>query len=358
MYYLLWTTLAFTIYNKILSMCFASLTVPSTCKIYEHVEVFMSKKYSGRQIEIDNESRVNIARNTTTWVYHNGRLFAIHNSVDNNSDKGICGVRKCYIIRSLWRESLEDFIKDVNILYGSSKTTLEIRSSCAYDWKIQSYPIRKISSIVDSAPIKEMLADARKFISQKNRYLELGVPYRRGYLLDGPPGTGKSSCAMCLAGELNRPLCYMSLTGSHANDEWLIEMLSRAPEGSIVLFDDYDRVSLSADSCNGITMGGLLNALDGVVAQTGKIIILAVNDSSKIIDALLRPGRIDRRFTFKLTTKDEAKNLFERFHGKEYADIFYKNLQDTYSPASITTHLMKYESAKDAAINAFEIKKN
>lgn len=347
MYYTLWYTVVFILYNKLIVMCFASLTVPSTCKIYEYIESYMSKKYTGRHLEIDNESRINIARNTITWVRYENKILGVLYYIDDRSS--ICN-KKTYIIWAFRRSTLEDFIVYVTKEYKTSAITVEVRTSSTYDWNIQSHPVRSVSSIVNSAPIVDMISDASKFIADKKRYIELGVPYRRGYLLDGPPGTGKSTSAICLAGQLNRPLCYMSLTGKHANDEWLMEMLSRAPEGAIVLFDDYDRFSASDSQGDGITIGGLLNALDGVVAQTGKIMLLAVNDSSTINDAILRAGRIDRHFTFRLSTKDEACDLFEKFYGSEYIDMFKNNLtEDFYSPASIVSHLIKYDSAKEAA---------
>lgn len=349
MYYLLWSTIAIALYNKVLAMCFASLTVPSTCKTYEFIEAFMSKRYNGRQLEIDNESRVNIARNTVTWINYNKTLLGVIRCV-NEQNATMCITRKTYIIWAFRRATLEEFLQHVNEKYNTDKTKVEVRTSCAYDWNIQSHPLREVSTIVGSAPIVEMIEDAQKFISEKKRYLDLGIPYRRGYLLDGPPGTGKSTCAICLAGQLNRPLCYMSLTGKHANDDWLMEMLSRVPEGALVLFDDYDRFSASDSQGGGITITGLLNALDGVVAQTGKIILLIVNDASNINPALLRAGRIDRRFTFRLSTKKEAKALFERFYGTEYSDTFFENLKkDSYVPAELISHFMRHDSAKEAA---------
>jgi len=145
----------------------------------------------------------------------------------------------------------------------------------------------------------------------------------------------------------------MSLTHKNANDEWLIDMLSRAPMGSIILIDDYDRFVPS--HTGGITIAGLLNALDGVIAQTGKIIILAANDISMIPDAVLRPGRIDRRFTFGLTDTSEAAELFERFHGSEYKTTFAQNFSGPRSASSIVAHLMRYECALEAAENAGSI---
>lgn len=348
MFYLLLHTIAISCYYKAIGLVFACLTVPYYCTVYEHVEAFMASVYSGRQIEIDDESRITIARNATTWVFYKGYILGISCNVEENTS----GRSRKYYIWALRRSTLELFIND---LYKKHNVVdvVQIRTCSTYDWTMKQVPLRPVSSILPPAPIKEMIEDAQKFINSKDRYAYLGIPYRRGYLLEGFPGTGKSSCALCLAGVIKRPLCFMSLTNKNANDEWLIDMISRVPAGGIVLIDDYDRFEPS--NTGGVTIGGLLNMLDGVVAQTDKIIILAANDTSKIPDALLRPGRIDRRFTFGLTDTTHATELFERFHGKEHKDLFSEKFQTPKSASAIVSHLMRYEDGEAAAENAGSI---
>jgi len=348
MFYAIFHTFLFSMYYKILGMMFACLTVPAYCPIYEHIETYMSGIYSGRQIEIDDESRITIARNTTSWIWYNGYLLGICSNFEDNS----VGRTRKYFIWAFRRSTLEMFVNDLHKKH-SIVDVVQVRTCGSYDWNTKQCPIRTISSILAPAPIKEMIDDAQQFINTKERYAYLGIPYRRGYLLEGPPGTGKSSCALCLAGVLKRPLCFMSLTNKNANDEWLIDMLSRAPIGAIILIDDYDRFVPS--HTGGITIAGLLNALDGVIAQTGKIIILVANDISMIPDAVLRPGRIDRRFTFGLTDTSEAAELFERFHGSEHKTTFAKNFLSPRSASAIVAHLMRYECAFEAAKNAGSI---
>lgn len=337
-------TLAFSLYYRAIGMLFASLTIPYYCPVFEHVEAYMSTVYCGRQIEIDDESRITIARNATSWIFYKGYLLGICCNVDDN----LAGRARKYFIWALRRSTLEKFINDLNKKHNIVDV-VQVRTCNSYDWTMKPYPIRPVSSILPPAPIQEMIEDATNFINSKERYFYLGIPYRRGYLLEGPPGTGKSSCALCLAGVLKKPLCFLSLTNKNASDEWLLDMLSRVPLGSIILIDDYDRFEPS--KTGGVTIAGLLNALDGVVAQTGKIIIIAANDISMIPDAVLRPGRIDRRFTFGLTEKNEAAELFERFHGKEYKDMFAENFTSPKPAAAIVSHLMRYEKSIDAAQN-------
>ena len=68
---------------------------------------------------------------------------------------------------------------------------------------------------------QEILDDARKFLGRKKWYFERGIPYRRGYLLEGLPGTGKTSLIRAIAGELMLPLYVINLTQDGLSDSAL-----------------------------------------------------------------------------------------------------------------------------------------
>lgn len=80
----------------------------------------------------------------------------------------------------------------------------------------------------------------------------LGIPYRRGYLLHGPPGSGKTSYIQALAGSLSYDICLLNLSERGLTDDKLFHLLSNAPERSFVLIEDIDaafnkRVQTSED---------------------------------------------------------------------------------------------------------------
>jgi ATP-dependent Zn protease len=68
----------------------------------------------------------------------------------------------------------------------------------------------------------------------------LGIPYRRGYLLHGPPGSGKSSFIQALAGSLGYDICLLNLSERGLADDKLNHLLTNAPERSFVLIEDVD----------------------------------------------------------------------------------------------------------------------
>ncbi len=79
-----------------------------------------------------------------------------------------------------------------------------------------------------------------------------GIPYRRGYLLHGPPGSGKSSFIQALAGSLSYDICLLNLSERGLGDDKLNHLLSNAVERSFVLIEDIDaafnkRVQTSED---------------------------------------------------------------------------------------------------------------
>lgn len=79
-----------------------------------------------------------------------------------------------------------------------------------------------------------------------------GIPYRRGYLLYGPPGSGKSSFIQALAGSLSYDICLLNLSERGLTDDKFNYLMSNAPERSFILIEDVDaafnkRVQTSED---------------------------------------------------------------------------------------------------------------
>lgn len=82
------------------------------------------------------------------------------------------------------------------------------------------------------------------------------------------------------------------------DDDGLNGLLNNAPMKSIILLEDIDaifvdRTSVQENQSRGVTFSGLLNALDGVRSQEGRILIMTTNHREKLDPALMRPGRAD-----------------------------------------------------------------
>lgn len=102
------------------------------------------------------------------------------------------------------------------------------------------YSDRGMSPMIEC---KERVADKRN-----NLFVNfIGIPYRRGYLLYGPPGCGKSSFITALAGELERGICVLNLSERGLTDDRLNHLLAMAPQQSIILLEDIDAAFASRE---------------------------------------------------------------------------------------------------------------
>ncbi|TFY60656.1 hypothetical protein EVJ58_g5010 [Rhodofomes roseus] len=223
-------------------------------------------------------------------------------------------------------------------------------SESSNKWRhIISRPKRPMESIVLDVGVKELLVnDTRNFLASKDWYTRRGIPFRRGYLLYGAPGSGKTSIIHSIAGELGLDVYVLTLSRAGLDDTGLNQLLSELPERCIALLEDVDVAfkkgvgrSLPShaapppaeekvfkdedgdevgpeekrDVMEGrVTLSGLLNALDGIGAQEGRILFATTNNYGALDPALVRPGRMDLHIEFKLASKDQARGLFEAFY--------------------------------------------
>ncbi|KAG8916533.1 hypothetical protein FRC01_003008 [Tulasnella sp. 417] len=208
---------------------------------------------------------------------------------------------------------------------------------------------RPLSSIVLEPGVKDMLmADARDFLASEEWYADRGIPFRRGYLLHGVPGSGKTSLIHAVAGALGLDIYVISLSSKGMNDTTLSNLMGRVPSRCIVLLEDLDAAFTrgvsrdekstgaplarshptssrrgtagaanagdeEAHDPNALSLSGLLNSLDGVAASEGRILFATTNHIERLDPALSRPGRMDVWIDFKHASKWQAEGIFMNF---------------------------------------------
>ena len=147
---------------------------------------------------------------------------------------------------------------------------------------------------------KESLEEIIDFLHNPGKYTEIGAKLPKGALLVGPPGTGKTLLAKAVAGEANVP--FFSISGSDFVEMFVGVGASRV-RPCIVFIDEIDTIGKSRDNRMGgndereQTLNQLLAEMDGFDPTKGVILLAATNRPEVLDQALLRPGRFDRRIT-------------------------------------------------------------
>jgi len=204
------------------------------------------------------------------------------------------------------------------------------------------------SVILEEDMANDLVRDAKRFQGSGQWYSDRGIPYRRGYCLYGPPGTGKTSFVQVLAGELGLDVCMLNLTDKELTDSRLATALREPPSSSLIMIEDIDvvfveRKKVEGKDQGGVTFSGLLNALDGVASQEGRILVMTTNHLERLDPALVRPGRVDVKVELGNASRDQARRMFLRFFPTETAlsATFSVNLPDRQlSMAAIQGHLL------------------
>ncbi len=159
---------------------------------------------------------------------------------------------------------------------------------------------RPLSSVVLSDEnMKAVTAHLDWFHGAKDWYRKHGVPYRTGICLSGAPGTGKTSLVRAICAHYDLGLYTLDLVNS--SDQELKEMVCQLGARSLFLLEDIDTVAAAwnratakeGEKTDKLTLGGVLNAIDGVAESDGRVLVITTNMREKLDPALLRPGRID-----------------------------------------------------------------
>ena len=228
------------------------------------------------------------------------------------------------------------------------------------------------------------------FINNKRWYEEKGVPYTLGLLLHGVPGAGKTSCIKSIAKDTNRHILNIRITKSttvtQLNNLFYSPQVMVVQNGEnkvfdipidkrIIVLEDVDCLSdvvldrtlkqddekseekkkkeqenerddpfgrvfpnqLSTLSNETLNLSTLLNILDGVLEQPGRILIMTSNHPEKLDKALIRPGRVDVIVHFNYCKKHEIAEIVSAFTNYSMSKEDMENIVDEQlTPAEVT----------------------
>ncbi|KAK5938793.1 hypothetical protein PMZ80_008985 [Knufia obscura] len=293
--------------------------------------------------------------------------------------------------------------------------------------RLTAKPRRALDTVIlDPGQKQSILKDIEEYMdeSTQNFYGDHGIPYRRGYLFYGPPGCGKTSFCLALASKFNLDVYVLTLLDHELQDSDLMSLMNQLPSPSLLLLEDIDTAGLSrkkpfadtagpslggmfggggrrgmrrglpqgavaaASSTNKaepnldsddedtnkqatrVSLSGLLNAIDGVAAPEGHILIMTTNKPHELDDALVRAGRISVKVAFMNASQQQAEEIFLRMYvdlpqpglaasaekssspdTKDLAKQFADQIPDgEFSPADLQDYLLVHKKDPEGAV--------
>ena len=170
--------------------------------------------------------------------------------------------------------------------------------------------------LVLAASLKDRIReDFRQFLAARESYEEVGVAWRRGALLLGPPGNGKTHCLRALVKELGIPSLYVqSVKAKYETEEANLKRVfdrARQLRPCALVFEDLDAL------VNDENRSFFLNQLDGFEKNVGLVVLATTNHPERIDPAIVeRPSRFDRKYHFDLPEFEERRTYLAMWQRK------------------------------------------
>ncbi|KAJ4031949.1 hypothetical protein NW756_012786 [Fusarium oxysporum] len=311
---------------------------------------------------------------SSSWFWADGKLFRIqgrrvtdyYNAArsDRIEYSLSCFGNSAEPIKEILQTSMNDALKHE---MGKTSVWYPKYQSAPQEWtKLALRASRSLGTLaIDSKIREDLLADINRYLQADSMkyYHKRGIPYRRGYLFHGPPGTGKTSLVHVIASVFGLPIFCLSLCAMALTDDSLISLTTNLPRRGILLIEDIDSAGLlrtSSGSEHGVTLSGYLNATDGFSAPEGHILVITTNNRDSLDPAILRPGRVDYEVHLTNASRSQIEQLFRSNYrsdnngdidsmAREFAD---RVPEFQFSPAEIQQYLLRleYQNSPETAI--------
>lgn len=257
-----------------------------------------------------------------------------------------------------------------------------------------SHNSKSMDTVVLTGNVRQDIEDdLRLFLDSEDWYKQMGIAFTRGFLLHGSPGCGKTSVIKAISFKLKMDIYNFNLSIVKDDDE-LKTLFDKVPVKSMIVFEDIDcmndialartksksqaddnrieiddelpthrndsddpskemtlrKLCLSGETIKNETvptLSCLLNALDGLTASHGRVLIMTTNHPEKLDAALIRPGRIDMIVPLKMCSPEIIEKFYEMYYGKCMDRANKKIIENStnihrFSPADVASIFLKH----------------
>lgn len=365
-----------------------TMTVYSEDSVFRFVDLWLSKhpdaKHSRRfgvaswYDRTNDREDYNLSPGAGFHLLRNGlRFWFVHRNIEDKGDEADAyssAKRRKQTITITTPGRNHDVLR---LLLEAIKTVEEDKDTIpVYLWAGHDYslierrPKRSMDTVYLDPKIKAaVIADITRFLARRMWYALRGIPYRRGFSFEGPPGTGKTTFIFALASLFSKPV-YIINPATLDNDNQLQRAINQAGSNFVVV-EDIDAIKAAGERSasqarkpkagspgqmgeaakSGITLSGLLNAIDGIGARDGRVLFITSNHADSLDAALMRPGRIDKRYVLNHIGVEEVTAMYETFFPNGCAHTFVSEIESELplSPAEVQNRLLGLSEEQIAA---------
>jgi len=246
----------------------------------------------------------------TSQVMYKDKLIQVNRTISNIQYNGT-PVEEFSISGDFDYHFISDMIEESR-KFNELKDTKDLNSYILKSggwYKLCEITRRSPDTIFLPGSIKsDILNDIDTFIGSQKDYMKFGIPYKRNYLITGPPGSGKTSSIVMLASHINYDIANIS-AGNGITDNEFARVINSLPSKTLLVLEDIDSIfenkKGSEIGCR-LTFSGLTCCLDGLTKKDSLITILTTNNIEKLDKVLLRDGRMDYIAQLGKVTKNQV----------------------------------------------------